>query len=154
MCIHCEKCYIRQHINCSELYWKVSSSALHWLRSRNENVLAWVCGGSWRHEKSLNHHPSSFQCPAVLCVVLWLWCIWVFVWGGVSETSFLLFLHLFFAGVQCTCVSMNNDGYMPFTCTCMSTHYTCRTRPNSKDVLVGAFPLLLPLLCTCSCVIH
>ena len=29
-------------------------------------------------------------------------CIWVFVWGGVLETSFLLFLHLFFGGVLCS----------------------------------------------------
>ena len=34
-------------------------------------------------------------------------CIWVYVWGGVLETSFLLSAPLF-AGVLCTCVSMHN----------------------------------------------
>ena len=42
----------------------------------------------------------------VCCVCDFDVCIWVFVWGGVLETSFLLFLHLFFAGVLCTHVAM------------------------------------------------
>ena len=35
----------------------------------------------------------------VWCVCNFDVCICLFVWGGMSETSFLLFLHLFFAGV-------------------------------------------------------
>ena len=46
-----------------------------------------------------------------VCCVYDFVCIWVFVRGGVSETSFFFFLHLFFAGMihlihVCTCVSM------------------------------------------------
>ena len=52
--------------------------------------------------------PSRFsrldiQCPALLCV-LTLMCAFGCLFGG--GVSFLLFLHLFFAGVPCTCVSM------------------------------------------------
>ena len=63
----------------------------------------WVCGESWRHERSLTHHPSpqvGIWCPTLLCVYLGVCLGW-----GVG-TSFLLFLHLFFGGVLCTCVSM------------------------------------------------
>ena len=42
-------------------------------------------------------YPSSqMSCSFVCCVCDFDVCIWVCVWGGVSETSFLLFLHLSF----------------------------------------------------------
>ena len=70
-----------------------------------------MCGESWCHERSLTHRPSSqgwasamVSCSFVCVVFVTLMC--AFVWGGVSETFFLFFLHLFFAGVLCKCVSM------------------------------------------------
>ena len=72
------------------------------------------------HERSLTHHSSSQGWVSgvllfcVCCVCDFDVCIWVFVRGGVLETSFLLFLHLLFTGVLCTCVSM----CMALTCTC------------------------------------
>ena len=57
----------------------------------------WVCGENWHCERSLPHYPSSqVSCSFVCCVCDFDVCIWVCVWGGVSETSFLLFLHLSF----------------------------------------------------------
>ena len=43
-------------------------------------------------------------------------CILVLVWGGVSETSFLLSLYLFFAGVLCTCVMVVLHMYSTVMC--------------------------------------
>ena len=56
-----------------------------------------MCGESWCRERSLTHRPSSqgwasgvlFFC--VCCVCDFDVCIWVFVRGGASVTSFLLF---------------------------------------------------------------
>ena len=69
------------------------------------NVHDTGCVGSWHHERSLTHCPSSLGWATgvllfhVCCVCDFDVCICLFVWVGLSETSFLLFLHLFFAGV-------------------------------------------------------
>ena len=101
----------------------------------------------WRHERSSTHRPMQFSrlgiwCPVLLCVVfVTLICVFgYFVWGGVSETSFLLFLHLFLAGVLCTCVSVYIT-VLILMCITGTLHfwlhlYTCTTSSACMDLPV------------------
>ena len=90
---------------------------------------------SWCHERALTHCSSSQGWASgvllfcVCCVCDFDVCIWVFVWGGVSETSFLLFLHLFFTGVLAM--------HMCFTCV------LCFHVENTSCINVTSLPVLL-----------
>ena len=88
-------------------------------------------------------------------------CIWVFVRGGVSGTSFLLFLHLFFAGVLCTCVSMHSPlptfltlgGYTCYYCCMLSSPHGYYLVSNLLGTSIPtSFNVLNELLITHNCI--